>query len=212
MGAEGKQPSKRTDLDGHMTVSCVTLSLFPSVWPENIRAGSVLSTAMLCAMLTACNSGARPPRATLTTLPLESISLRFPTLGGDTRALVRHSMFNDGIQVDAENRKAGWMRADLGGQWVDRLRYKQWFLVATYYPDSATASTVVVLRALEQSHSYLVGETTRAGPQVISSSGVDRVGLVSDVSQGQARNVWNKLEQLATTLAQRGAVRITPVR
>ncbi len=135
--------------------------------------------------------------------------LRFPSRETPTRASIRQTLFNAGIQIDSENRKGGWMRAHLGGYWEGGQLYKQWYIVASYYPTPDSTNTMVVLRGIEQANSYLATNASRyGGPAVVATSGSARVGLISDATQGPARAVWQKMERVAFMLAEAGAERV----
>lgn len=186
-----------------MKVSCVTQRLFVGI------VAAALFAAGCHRSRPDPTTGLRlDPRSALATPPMEHITLHFAVKPAAARASVRQTLFNVGIQVDSENRKAGWMRAPMGGVWDGQL-YKQWFIVASYYQlDSAT--TVVVLRGVEQANSYLATQASRyGGPGVVATAGSARVGLVSDATQGSARNVWIKMEQVAFMLGELGAERTT---
>lgn len=161
-------------------------------------------------LLIGCHKGMtiEPLGQALATAPVESIVLRFPSKEAPTRASIRQILFSSGIQIDSENRKGGWMRAHLGGFWEGRQLYKQWYIVAIYYPTPDSASTVIVLRGIEQANSYLATDASRqGGPAVVATSGSARVGLITDATQGPARVVWQQMERVAFLLGEAGAER-----
>lgn len=196
-----------------MKVSCVTVSDFAVAdgSPRSIRSARGSLALGVTFVLLACHQGQKPGplgRA-LANPPTESIVLRFPSRELPTRTAIRQSLFNAGIQIDSENRKSGWMRAQLGGHWEGGQLYKQWFIVASYYLAPDSSSTVVILRGIEQANSYLATTASRyGGPALVATSGSARVGLITDATQGRARVVWETMERVAFRLGESGAERV----
>lgn len=164
--------------------------------------------AALGGALLACHHGVRPAGPALSTPPIESIALRVPLPDRDARQLIRTILFQNGYQVHAENRTAGWMRTNLGGLWEDRYRYRQWHIVVTYAHDPAYDGTMVVMRALEVSTSYAAGVLASKGA-LEATTGFTRVAVVTDVTQGEARQAWVQMERLAIAITDRGAEMLT---
>ena len=167
-----------------------------------------LLTAAAFGSLLACHNGVKPTGPALATPPPESIVLRVPLPDREVRQLVRTILFQNGYQIHAENRSAGWMRTNLGGLWEDRYRYRQWHIVVTYAHDPANNGTLVVMRALELSTSYAAGVAFNKGA-LETTNGFTRVALVTDVTQGEARQAWVQMERLAVAITDRGAELLT---
>lgn len=100
------------------------------------------------------------------------------------------------------------MRTNLGGLWEDRYRYRQWHIVVTYEHDPANNGTMVVMRAFEVSTSYAAGVLLNKGA-LETTNGFIRVAVVTDVTQGEARQAWVQMERLAVAITDRGAELIT---
>lgn len=167
-----------------------------------------LCAAALGGALLACHHGVKPVGPALSAPPIESIALRVPLPDREARQLIRTILFQNGYQIHAENRSAGWMRTNLGGLWEDRYRYRQWHIVVTYAHDPVNSGTMVVLRALEVSTSYAAGVALSKGA-LESTNGFTRVVVVTDVTQGEARQAWVQMERLALAITDRGAEMLT---
>ena len=159
-------------------------------------------------LLLACHHGVKLPGPALAALPIESIALRVSLPDREARQLIRTILFQNGYQIHAEDRNAGWMRTNLGGLWEDRYRYRQWHIVVTCAHDPADNVTIVVMRALEVSTLYAAGVAFNKSA-LETTNGFTRVVAVTDVTPGEARQAWVQMERLALTIADRGAELLT---
>ena len=92
--------------------------------------------------------------------------------------------------------------------WEDRYRFRQWHIVISFAADDATHSTLLTLRAIEQSTSYPAGVTSTPGA-VLAPSGFTRTAVVSDLSRGAPHDAWLQLQRVALALADQGAILLT---
>ncbi len=173
----------------------------------SVRSGQLPAVALATALL-GCHAGVRNNGPALAIPPIESIALRVQLADPDSRQLIRTILSQNGYQVHAEDRHAGWMRTNLGGLWEDRYRYRQWHIVVTYTTNPANDGTLVVLRAYEVSTSYAAGVAASRGP-LASTNGFTRVAAVTDITSGEARQVWVQMERLAIAITDRGAELLT---
>jgi len=164
--------------------------------------------AVLIGAMLGCHPGAKPLGPALATPPIESIALRVPLPDREAQQLVRTILSQNGYQIHAENRTAGWMRTNLGGLWEDRYRYRQWHIVVTYAHDSANDGTMVVMRALEVSTSFAAGVLVNKSA-LETTTGFTRVFTVTDVTHGEAHQAWVQMERLAVAITDRGGEMLT---
>ncbi len=157
-------------------------------------------------VLCGCHRTPTPSHAHVGVPPVESIHLR--VMQGDAERLARAALTTAGLQVSATNRCEGWIRSFLGSMWEDHYRFRQWHIVINFTADDATHSTLLTLRAVEQSTSYPAGVTHTPGA-VLAPSGFSRTVVISDVTRGAPHDAWLQLQRVALALADRGAVLLT---
>ncbi len=169
--------------------------------------GCVVQVAVgLGIVLSACRPAAQTSPAPLTIPPVESIHLRVTQ--GDAERLTRAALTSAGLQVSATDRREGWIRSFLGSTWEDHYRFRQWHIVISFAADDATHSTLLTLRAVEQSTSFPAGVTYTPGA-VLAPSGFTRTAVVSDLSRGAPHDAWLQLQRVALALADHGAILLT---
>jgi len=165
-----------------------------------------LHVLMLSGMLvTACRHsipvGTAP--ATHQLPPTESIILLMPLVESDAVRVLRRTIFEAGLLSSVQHSTERWVRVDLGGETEGEQTVRQWH-VFLRYDEMPWGATMVSVRAVEHSMTYLVNERSRE-----RLPGFSRVKTVSNQSRGLSLQAWQRVEQIAEALVAKGGEPLT---
>jgi len=130
--------------------------------------------------------------------PTEAIVLLMPLTESDAVRVLRRTIFEAGLLLSLQDQDARWVRVDLGSDVEGEQSVRQWHVLARY-DQMPWGATMISLRAVEHRMTYLVNERTRQ-----RLPGVSRVQPVSNQSRGLSLQAWQRVEQLADALVEKG--------
>jgi hypothetical protein len=130
--------------------------------------------------------------------PTETIVLLMPLSASDAVRVLRRTIFEAGLRLSMQDPDAQWVRVDLGTDAEGEQIVRQWHVLARY-DQMPWGGTLISLRAVEHRVTYLVSERTRQ-----RLPGVSRVQPVSNQSRGLSLQAWQRVEQIADALVEKG--------
>lgn len=130
--------------------------------------------------------------------PTESIVVLMPLVESDAVRVLRRTIFEAGLLSTVQDPTEPWVRVDLGTDVDNDRTVRQWHVLVRY-DQMPWGATMVSLRAVEHSMTYLVNERTRQ-----PSPGFSRVKTVSNQSRGLSLQAWQRVEQIADALVEKG--------
>lgn len=130
--------------------------------------------------------------------PIESIVLLMPLAESDAVRVLRRTIFEAGLVSSVQHPSERWVRVDLGTDTEGEHSVRQWHVLVRY-DQMPWGATMVNLRAVEHSMTYMVNDRTRQ-----RVPGFSRVKTVSNQSRGLSLQAWQRVEQIADALVEKG--------
>ncbi len=132
------------------------------------------------------------------TPPTESIVLVMPFVESDAVRVLRRAIFEAGLLASVQHPTERWVRVDLGSDTEGEQTVRQWHVLVRY-DQMPWGATMINLRAVEHSMTYLINERTRQ-----RMPGFSRLKTVSNQSRGLSLQAWQRVEQIADALVEKG--------